>query len=186
MSMDAALQIGQKIKYYRTNKNMTIKELAANAQITTSMLSQIERGQANPSLNTIRLLSVALDEPIFRFFVDEEDVSVREEIVRADKRRKIIEESVEYQLLTPDTNGALEMMQMKVNPGKYSNELLMAHAGEEVAFVIEGPVELLLENETCLLNTSDSVRIKSNIKHRWFNPGTSDALVVFAITPPSF
>ena len=186
MAMDAALQIGQKIKYYRTNKNMTIKELAANAQITTSMLSQIERGQANPSLNTIRLLSVALDEPIFRFFIDEEDISVKEEIVRVDKRRKIIEESVEYQLLTPDTNGALEMMQMKVNPGKYSNESLMAHAGEEVAFVTEGPIQLILENETCMLNAGDSVRIKSSIMHRWFNPGSSDAIIVFAITPPSF
>lgn len=186
MAMDAALQIGQKIKYYRTMKNMTIKELAANAQITTSMLSQIERGQANPSLNTIRLLSVALDEPIFRFFMDEEDVSVREEIVRADKRRQILEESVEYQLLTPDTNGALEMMQMKVNAGMYSNESLMAHAGEEVAFVTAGPVQLLLENEICVLNTGDSVRIKSNIKHRWYNPNNSDALVIFAITPPSF
>lgn len=184
--MDTALQIGQKIKYYRTIKKLTIKELAANAQITTSMLSQIERGQANPSLNTIRLLSVALDEPIFRFFVDEQDMSVRDEIVRADKRRQIIEESVQYELLTPDTNGALEMMQMKVVPGRYSNELLMAHIGEEVAFVTSGPIQLLLENETCTLNTGDSVRIKSSIKHRWYNPGEKDALVVFAITPPSF
>ena len=186
MAMDAALQIGQKIKYYRTIKKMTIKELAANAQITTSMLSQIERGQANPSLNTIRLLSVALDEPIFRFFVDEQDMSVRDEIVRADRRRQIIEESVQYELLTPDTNGALEMRQVKVVPGRYSNELLMAHIGEEVAFVTSGPIQLLLENETSTLNTGDSVRIKNSIKHRWYNPGDKDALVVFAITPPSF
>lgn len=65
--MDYALQLGQKIKGYRTRKNLTIKELAAQSEITSSMLSQIERGQANPSLNTIRLLSKALHEPMYLF-----------------------------------------------------------------------------------------------------------------------
>ena len=72
--MDYAMQIGQKIKTYRSARGLTVKELAAKAQITASMLSQIERGQATPSLNTIRQLSEALDEPIFRFFMDEVDV----------------------------------------------------------------------------------------------------------------
>ena len=55
--MDYAMQIGQKIKTYRSARGLTVKELAAKAQITASMLSQIERGQATPSLNTIRQLS---------------------------------------------------------------------------------------------------------------------------------
>ena len=182
--MDTALQIGQKIKYYRTLRNLTIKELATQAQITTSMLSQIERGQANPSLNTIRLLSVALDEPIFRFFMD--DISVQDEVVRVNRRKQIIENGVEYEMLTPDTNGVVEMMQMKLAPGSTSYEKPMGHEGEEVALVLSGPVELMLENETCMLNTGDSVRIKSEMKHSWCNKGTQDSIVVFAISPPSF
>lgn len=83
--MDYAIQIGQRIKAYRTARSLTVKELAAKAQITPSMLSQIERGQANPSLNTIRLLSAALDEPMFRFFLD--DVNVQNEVVRLEERK---------------------------------------------------------------------------------------------------
>ena len=106
--MDYAMQIGQKIKTYRSARGLTVKELAAKAQITASMLSQIERGQATPSLNTIRQLSEALDEPIFRFFMDE--VDVQNEVVRRENRKQIIDSGVTYDMLTPDTNGSVEMM----------------------------------------------------------------------------
>ena len=67
--MESELNIGLIIKNFRTEKEMTIKDLAKKVQITSSMLSQIERGQANPSLNTIRLIAQALDKPLFKFFI---------------------------------------------------------------------------------------------------------------------
>lgn len=182
--MDYAIQIGQRIKAYRTARSLTVKELAAKAQITPSMLSQIERGQANPSLNTIRLLSAALDEPMFRFFLD--DVNVQNEVVRLEERKRIIEYGVEYELLTPDTSGSLEMMQLTLSPGKQSSVRPNGHTGEEVALVQAGQIELILEDETCLLRTGDSVRIKSGIKHCWRNPGETDCILVFAVSPPDF
>ncbi|WP_295585304.1 cupin domain-containing protein [uncultured Oscillibacter sp.] len=182
--MDYAIQIGQRIKAYRTARSLTVKELAAKAQITPSMLSQIERGQANPSLNTIRQLSAALDEPMFRFFLD--DVNVQNEVVRLQERKRIIEFGVEYEMLTPDTNGSLEMMQLTLSPGKQSCAQLRSHAGEEVALVQQGSIELMMEEETCLLHAGDSVRIKSGIKHCWRNPGRESCVLIFAVSPPDF
>lgn len=182
--MDYALQIGRKIKGYRTARNMTVKELATQAQITPSMLSQIERGQANPSLNTIRLLSSALNEPMFRFFMD--GVNVQNEVVRAEERTRIIEHGVEYEMLTPDTNGTVEMMQLTIAPGSCSCDQLIGHTGEEVALLLKGSIELTLEGDTCVLNTGDSVRIKSGLKHSWRNVGTDECILVFAVSPPDF
>lgn len=183
--MDDALKIGQKIKTRRMAKNLTVKELAAQAQITSSMLSQIERGLANPSLNTIRLLSIALEEPMFRFFMDE--VDVHNEVVRANARRRIIEHGVEYELLSPDTNGTLEMMQLRLSSrGKMSCAQLKSHVGEEVALVEKGTIELVLEESVCLLHSGDSVRIKSGIKHSWRNAGEDECVLVFAVSPPDF
>ena len=71
--MESELNIGLIIKNFRTEKEMTIKDLAKKVQITSSMLSQIERGQANPSLNTIRLIAQALDKPLFKFFIENEN-----------------------------------------------------------------------------------------------------------------
>lgn len=170
--MDIALQIGQRIKDCRIAKGLTVKDLAAQAQITSSMLSQIERGQAN------------LAEPMFRFFMDE--VNVRNEVVRAGERRHIIEHGTEYELLAPDTNGLLEMLELTLAPGSRSCDQLLSHTGEEIALVQRGSIELILEDDTCLLHTGDSVRIKSGLKHCWHNPGQNVCVLVFAVSPPDF
>ena len=39
------------------------------ADITPSMLSQIERGSANPSIQTLKVLAKALDVPTFSFYL---------------------------------------------------------------------------------------------------------------------
>lgn len=182
--MDLASQIGQKIRNCRIEKKMTVKDLAAQAQITASMLSQIEHGQATPSLNTIRLLSIALDRPIYRFFLNDPDI--QHDIVRKTNRKQIIDQGIHYEILTPDMNGAIEMMQLTLPAGSASCQTPLGHKGEEVALIQEGAVELTLGTEICLLHAGDSVRIKNEIKHKWSNTSQQRVIILFAVTPPSF
>lgn len=56
------------------------------ADITPSMLSQIERGSANPSIQTLKVLAKALDVPTFSFLL--EDTNTDDLIVRSHKRKK--------------------------------------------------------------------------------------------------
>lgn len=55
------------------------------ADITPSMLSQIERGSANPSIQTLKVLAKALDVPTFSFLL--EDTNTDDLIVRSHKRK---------------------------------------------------------------------------------------------------
>ena len=52
---------------FRKGAGLTSKRLAELADITPSMLSQIEKGITNPSLQTLKLISVALNIPLFNF-----------------------------------------------------------------------------------------------------------------------
>lgn len=54
------MNIGEKIKELRTAKVMTQAELAGN-EITRNMLSQIENGSAQPSLDTLRYIAKRLN-----------------------------------------------------------------------------------------------------------------------------
>ena len=47
------INIGEKIAQYRKRKGLSIRELAKLANVTPSLLSQIERGLANPSSYSI-------------------------------------------------------------------------------------------------------------------------------------
>lgn len=59
--------VGQKIRNIRKEKGLTIEELAQKIEVSQSMVSQIERGQANPSLDTLWKVSHVLGTPIFSF-----------------------------------------------------------------------------------------------------------------------
>ena len=180
------LKIGQIIRKFRKEKNLTIKDLAEQVNITSSMLSQIERDLANPSLNTVRGISQALDIPIFKFFMEHEDPKSEDFIVRSDNRMQIILDGTNYQLLTPTLNTTIEFMLLTLEPGSKTVTNPTSHNGEEVAYVIEGQIELNLEGSSHLLDTGDSVKIPPNIRHNWVNNGDSVTTIIFAVTPPDF
>ena len=54
MAMNIEIDIGSRIKSIRLEKGILLKDLAKQCGISSSMLSQIEKGNANPSLNTIK------------------------------------------------------------------------------------------------------------------------------------
>ena len=52
-------QIGAKIAYYRTLRDMSQKKLARKASISTSSLSKIERGKYNDNISVSLLMDIA-------------------------------------------------------------------------------------------------------------------------------
>ncbi len=184
-------KLGLNIKELRNERGLSLKELADNIDVSMSMLSQIESGKANPSLNTLRLISKFLDVPMFSLFMEDSKESAM--IVRKDERIRITSGSLEseeyqisYDLLSPDMKGDFQLCEMKISAGEHDSGDFNAHNGEEVAVCTEGEIELVLENESHLLKKGDSVRIPNMVKHRWKNPGEEDCAIIFAISPPVF
>lgn len=111
------INVGTKIAQFRALKKMTAKELAQKANITSSMLSQVERNRVNPSLQTLRDIADALDTPLFYFFKDDRPADGI--VVRKDRRKTLGypgERDVHYQLLTPDTTSNIEFCLMELPP----------------------------------------------------------------------
>ena len=71
--MDLSLQLGQKIKSYRLARGLTIKELAEASQITSSMLSQIERGDYSPSVTLALKIAKVFEVQVEDIFWYEEE-----------------------------------------------------------------------------------------------------------------
>ena len=69
-------EIGKRIRYLRRFQGLTSEELARLAGVSQSMISQIERGQVSPSLETLWKLSHSLKVPIFSFFETEVTTAV--------------------------------------------------------------------------------------------------------------
>lgn len=178
------VSIGERIRFFRQQKGITLKKLAEDVGITSSMLSQIERDIANPSLNTLHTITSALDIPLFRIFMDEPTESGN--LVHPENRKHIVDNGIVYELLTPDINSTIEFCQLKLEKGCATWDSATRHKGEEVALVIQGSFEVSLGGTKCLMNEGDSLRIPPMVEHVWKNVGNDTAILVFAVTPPDF
>lgn len=179
------INIGKKIKEYRKSKNLSIRELAGLAKVTPSLLSQIERGLANPSINSLKSISKALDVQLFAFFMTPHES--KDLVVRANNRKKVIfpeSKGIIYELLSPDLKGSIEFAIFKLEIEGESE--FMEHKGEEVACVIEGKVNIYLDSEEITLDTGDSIKIPAHVRHKWKNNYDMTCKVIFAINPPAF
>lgn len=183
-------KLGKNIKNFRTSKNLSLKNLAEKIDVSPSMLSQIESGKANPSLNTLKLISKYLEVPMFTLFI-EEDID-RPMLVKKDDRICITsggkgsKYQLSYDLLSPDMKGEIQLCEMKLSAFQYNSDDFNFHNGEEVAVCTLGKIDLVLENKSIKLNKGDSVRIPKKVKHKWKNPTKSDCAIIFAISPPIF
>jgi len=63
-----ARAIGEKLRAARQQQQMSLRELATKAEISASMLSQIETGKAYPSVRSIYSIAAALAVPVDYFF----------------------------------------------------------------------------------------------------------------------
>lgn len=183
----ANIELGSYIKRFRQDKGMSIRELAKRAEITPSMLSQIERDLATPSINTLKALAVELDVPIYRFF--QADGGPQEDLVVRKDSRKWLGDSarnIAYELLVPDVRGSIEFCLMHIPPKGDGLSYSMSHEGEEVSYVLSGKTEVLVDGICYTLESGDSIRIPPGVHHGWKNPFNETCDVIFAVTPPSF
>lgn len=63
-----AIDIGAKLRAARRAKDLSLRQLASMAEVSASLLSQIENGKANPSVRSLYSIADALGVPIDYFF----------------------------------------------------------------------------------------------------------------------
>ena len=64
------VKIGEFIKFARLKKKMTIKDLSKECKLSQGYISQIERGEATPSIVSLNKLSKSLNINIWELFKD--------------------------------------------------------------------------------------------------------------------
>jgi transcriptional regulator with XRE-family HTH domain len=180
------VDIGGKIKELREKKGLTMKRLAELVQCTSSLISQLEKGKADPSISTLKKIAEALNANIVDFvsFEATED----EVVTRADKR--VVMQLPRWDARIQSLIRAIGKKKMQpfytvIKPGGGSHGLY-SHNGEEFGIVLQGEMELTLEGKVYKVGKNDSFYFSSQIPHDWNNYGKEDVVVVWVITPPTF
>src|ERR1051326_290950 len=151
----AEAALGRRIRSARTRRGLSAAELANLAGVSKSLVSQIERGIAAPSIDTVRRLASALELPVFSLFMEEPDNGM---IVRHGERRivRYPGSGATREILSPTLGGRMVLVWVTFPPGEDGREPVR-HVGEESVVVIRGTLEVHLGEERVLLEIGDSM-----------------------------
>lgn len=176
--------VGMRIRELREQQERTIEEVAKEAKVSPGLISLIERGKVNPSINVLWAISRTLKVPIGTFFGSEYSESP---VVRGTERRLIkTGKGIEFYLLCPDLTRKLEVLYKVFNPGASTGTKSYTHKGEEFGTVLSGKIEVTLDNRKYVLNKGDSIYFSSTTPHKVENIGKRKAVTIWVVTPPSF
>ena len=177
--------LGQRIKALRADRQLQQRQLAEQAGLTPSMLSQIESGRLTPSLPTLGKLAGALG------------VSIASLFEAAPDRRLHVSRKREYPVVSFDGTteqwhvlgaglfqGKIRAVMSTLGPrGKgVKTDKVILHPGQmKLFYVVEGKVALHYNGETHLLEAGDSAYLDGGTPHGWENLGAKPAKALWVI-----
>lgn len=180
--------IGAKLRGLRQRQARTLAEVSAVTGISVGHLSQLERDLVSPSIKTLHDISRALGVNISWFFTPEMPLErANQYVVRRTARRHIsFAEGIDDYQLNSLAVRQIGLLYSTFAPGATSGESPYAHDGEEAGLVIAGKLELWIDGVSLRLGAGDSFSFPSSRPHRYCNPGRTRAVVVWAMTPPTY
>lgn len=189
------IELGAKIRALRTEAGLTIAALASAADISQSLVSQVERGLAEPSLTTLRRVASALNTTIGALFVGGPETQRSAEglrewqlIVRRGDRKhlRMPGSDISYELLVPDLARKLEVITTDLPAGTRVPPEPSLHAGEETVLCLEGEVVAVYGDENLRLEHGDAISWDPSLPHWIENRSRRRASILAIITPPNF
>ncbi len=179
------MQIGEKLRELRIQRNLTQEELADRCELSKGFISQVERDLASPSIATLIDMLECLGVSLQSFFSDDsgekvvfspQDMFEKED---AESGRKIT-------WLVPDAQkNSMEPILLELKPGS-SSSVLPPIEGEEFGYVLKGQVTLVCGKRRYTVKKGASFCLHPSAAHHIENTGERPAAVLWVSTPPSF
>ncbi|MBS0558872.1 MAG: cupin domain-containing protein [Proteobacteria bacterium] len=188
----ASGKLGERLRALRQARGLTIVELGARAKVSSGLISQIERGNSNPSVKTLQRLRAALGVNLWELLSDrpagaapaESGASALPDYVRraADRPRIVVGSSrLVKDLLSPRNDRNLRFMLITLPAGSESEDVIMGQ-GEKGGLVMKGQVRLTVDDGEADLAEGDSFQFPSSIPHKLSNPHDDPAEVLWIMS----
>jgi DNA-binding transcriptional MerR regulator/mannose-6-phosphate isomerase-like protein (cupin superfamily) len=174
--------IGMRLRQLRTRRGLSLAQVSRSVGISLGFLSALERSQMSASVSTLRKLTRFYKTNILDFF-DPAESNTR--LVPPEKR-KVLEAGpgVRMELLAWGST-VMEPHLFRISPQSGSGDSY-THEGEEFLYILQGELQISLQEQEYRLRPGDSFYFESGTPHRWKNPGRDETWVLWVNTPPTF
>jgi len=163
----------ERVAALRQRKGFTLEQLAAASNVSRSMLSQIERGQANPTLAVIYRIAEAFGMSIGEL-VDGPEAGPEIEIVHGNDPKNLFRADTQCQIRTRSPlhmEKAVEFYELTIQPGAELASAAHFDGARELFSVTRGRAALRAGKTRCELETGDSAHYHADLPHCIRNAG---------------
>jgi len=183
---NSSQDIGNNIRAARKRKGLTLAQLAEQCRCSTSLISQIETGAVNPSFSTLKTISDALGISMAMLVASNSFVNgISFSLMTAKERKTLVTEGgVKFQLLSRGVDLSCEFIRNEWPPGTSTGRERYTHDGEECGFLLEGELEVEINDTIHHMQAGDTITLVSSVPHRVSNPGKKKAIAIWVNSVP--
>lgn len=189
-SNNDSIMVGTRLKHVRRLRGLSLKDVATKAECSEGYVSKIENDKVAPSLSMLHRIVGVLGINLAYLF---ESSGEESEVVSKQGRRPVMDldplrrgQGICLERVLPYSDKHLLQCNIHVVEPGGTSEGQISHEGEEVGLVVEGEVELHLEDKVYQLKPGDAFYFWSNRAHGYRNVGTTTARIFWVNTPPTF
>ncbi len=167
MSDTTSRLLGERVSQFRQLQSLTLEQLAAASGVSRSMLSQIERGRANPTLAVTQRIAQTFGISIGEL-VDDPEAGNRVDVVRGDDPATLFRADGECELrtLSPlQLEKNIEFYAVILQPGAALTSEAHFEGTREMFTVAEGSATIRAGSTQIALRRGDTGHYRADIPH---------------------
>lgn len=175
--------LGRRVKKLRGDRGWSLEQLAAASGVSRSMLSEIERERANPTLSVTYRIARAFGLSL-QDLIESADSASTIQTIRADDRTQIFRTDKQCQIrtLSPlNLEKDVEFYELRLPAGGALHSQPHVDGTREFLTVEEGSVELRSGDSSETLGKGDSATYRADVVHDITNPGKREAVLFLVV-----
>lgn len=172
-----------RIHRLRQDRGWSLDALSGRSGVSRSMLSQIERQQANPTLAVTVKIANAFGISITEL-IRQMDPPPKIRVIPGNSRSHIYrsDESCVLRTLFPsEQERGVEFYELKINPGGSLDSAAHFHGTQEILTVQKGKIKVHSAGENAELGKGDSASYNADVLHKISNIGNSQAICYLVV-----
>lgn len=173
--------IGINLKKLREERGYSMSKLAEIVQVSKSMLSQIEKGETNPSVGTIWKIANGLRVSFTSLLNEQIDTF---KVIKKMKVKPITQDDEGYAIFPYfpyNADKKFEMYAVELAPNSEHYSEAHVKGVEEYFLVTAGCIQVMIGQESVVLDCGDAINFLAEKEHRYQNLGDERATGVIVL-----
>jgi transcriptional regulator with XRE-family HTH domain len=171
----------EKIKEERKRKNMTLKELSRLSEVSTGLISSMERGVVNPSIDVVIKVCRSLNiDPANLMDIGSKDQLI---ITKRKDQYGIVDNKSNSFVVTPIglQQAKITVLLTYINPKEEFGRKHVSYDTAELILVLNGKVKLFYGEDEYILDSGDSAYFSADRIHYIKNLSAGKATLIWCV-----